>query len=324
VEINGKNLRLPEKEIYGGRGYTKEEYDRKMKVIAERLERAVEGAKYYVIGVIEVFDREVLDDLVSRSPALRGATIVAPSVDGSQAQVALITNTKVSKFRAVQKIAKTAQIDEKQLRISVENYNRPVLVVKVTIDGIDIDVWVFHLKSKLPLFVGKETKEDHFSLPKGKARALAQRMAESIGMRQMYVASRRKTPRPCVMMGDGNDSWDAITTTMLTGEDLWGGAPQEEKDDNNYFQLYDAVDLHEKKVRYKGGNHTFIHNGLPSRIDVVYVSRDFHQDNPKRAGHVDNVKVYNDHLFDTTVTTEYPPRWEMDHGIIVVSVLLNG
>lgn len=323
VQVNCKNLRVPGKDIYNGKGYTKEEYDKKLNLLVHRIERAIEGAKYFVIGLIEVFDREALDDLVSRSPALRGATIVAPNVNGSQAEVAMVTNTKLVKFRTVSKISKTARLEEKDLRIVVKSYSRPVLMAKISVDGVEIDVWVFHLKSKLPRFMPKESKDDHFHLPLGKARALAQRIAEAIGLRQMFVATKRKTKRPFVLMGDGNDSWDAITTTMLTGEELWGGAPPEEQEANQRFRLYDAVKLHERRILDVGSTHTFIYDGVPSRIDVVYVSRDLHADNPERIGKVDNVRVLNDHLFDQTVTSEYPPRWEMDHGIISVSVLLE-
>jgi predicted extracellular nuclease len=69
--------------------------------------------------------------------------------------------------------------------------------------------------------------------------------------------------------------------------------------------------------------YTHIHNGHFESLDHVLVSQEFVGQNPRHVGAVEYVSVLNDHLIDETLSDDKIPRWQSDHGQVVVTIKLR-
>jgi hypothetical protein len=60
--------------------------------------------------------------------------------------------------------------------------------------------------------------------------------------------------------------------------------------------------------------------GHHDSLDHILVSQEFVRQNPRRLGYVEYVKVFNDHLIDQTLSHDKIPKWQSDHGQVVITM----
>eukprot|EP01034_Spumella_vulgaris_P025049 gene25049-31459_t len=80
-----------------------------------------------------------------------------------------------------------------------------------------VDVVVVHLKSRRPDYRRDDCGEDplHFAL--ANLRSLVWRGTEAVALRVLLSKVMKDGKRPCIVMGDFNDTADAVTTTIVLG-----------------------------------------------------------------------------------------------------------
>lgn len=317
--MNLKNLALAEKPIYGGAGYTPDEYKRKIEWTAHQLDMM----ECDLIGFQEIFHAQACLDALAETGRLKNATLIVRGETGNSPVVGLATTFPVVSARSIKKIPSTAQISVSGGSIPITDFSRPVLHAVVAIHGVEVDVWVTHLKSKRPILATGEDRHDLFASAVGDARSLVYRATEAAGLRHLIVANRRRTKRPCIVIGDMNDDPRAVPTQIIAGSDPWKKLPDKRKREIWRFRLWDVVELKERRVLDDCGHYTHIFNGHYDRLDGIFVSNDFHPECPARIGRVEEVRVFNDHLRDATISHVDQPRWESDHGQVTAHVALE-
>ncbi|MGB3245560.1 MAG: endonuclease/exonuclease/phosphatase family protein, partial [Sulfitobacter sp.] len=109
----------------------------------------------------------------------------------------------------------------------IQKLSRPILKVRVPVGGQVITVFNCHLKSKLGEFMGTEgqdypaeadlTQYDPVGRALGAARAAMRRMAEAWVLRGAIIGELNQK-RPVIVMGDLNDSENAVSSEIISGE----------------------------------------------------------------------------------------------------------
>lgn len=317
--MNLRNLVLPNQSYYGNKGYTDEEYARKVAWTADQLTRMECG----LVGLQELFHPKAFDDILAKVPHMHGATLVSRGDSGHAPVVALLSNYPVLSVRSIKAIPRTAKLMVGEGAVPIKSFSRPILNACVEIGGTQIDVWVAHLKSKRAILEQGEDRNDPYAIAVGEARALIHRATEAVGLRHLMVAHRRRSKRPAILIGDMNDGPGAVTTRVITGQDPWKKLPDKLKRQVWSFRMWDVVELREKMSFDSGGHFTHIFNGYYERLDGIYVSNEFHPICPLRIGRVEEVRVFNDHLRDQTIAFSDQPLWESDHGQITANIVLG-
>ena len=83
--------------------------------------------------------------------------------------------------------------------------------------------------------------------------------------------------------------------------------------------LYDAIDL-QSKQSLSATYYTHIYEGKYEQLDHILLSEEFYDRNPKHLAWVEYVRLFTDHLVDSTLCTDKVPRWVSDHGWVVVTL----
>jgi predicted extracellular nuclease len=178
----------------------------------------------------------------------------------------------------------------------------PVLLA----DGRIIDVVVVHLKSKRPDFRNGDCGGDQMEIAHAQLRSLVRRGTEAVGLRALLSTLTRERSHPCIVMGDFNDTLDAVTTAIVLGEgpgDDLGG------------RLFDSQQLQLRQDLLRHTAYTIVHEGRGMVIDHVLLSEEFHPASHKAVGAVLDVSYLNDHLL------RHKPD-ASDHGQVLVRLRL--
>jgi hypothetical protein len=202
-------------------------------------------------------------------------------------------------------------------------FSRPILRadIKVHQDFI-ISFYVVHLKSKRPILINGEERDNPVHLAKGQARSLIIRASEAVAFRSVLAETLVKSERPVIVMGDVNDGGQSVTTNMISGESPFRKLPQQVKEN-----IWDALLYHTKDLQARRSYHDFyythIHNGHYDSLDHIMVSQELVSENPKHVGRIGYVSLLNDHLYDETISSEKPKNWKSDHGQVAVTIELK-
>lgn len=333
ANFNVENLIQPDTRYYDRLILTQEEYDAKANWIANILNRA----KADIVGIQEVWSSEALHDVVSRSfHFANGANICAPgasreeNVKGRVAQrprLALVSRFPITEHASIAMFPDTVRIqiplriEGGQIRdipVTIDQFQRPVLKARVNIEGLDILVFVAHLKSKGPIIGPGEDGEDPFASSIGMARSTIVRAAEAVALRHLILNELAQTKVPVIVLGDLNDTQESASTQIVCGT-----APHERHDAKEKRALWDTVLYPTYRIAAERSSsiHTHIFNGDRDILDHILVSDEFYSRNRYRIGTVLRHSVINEHLRDNGDVPK--PKGASDHGIPWAEISLS-
>ncbi len=125
-----------------------------------------------------------------------------------------------------------------------------------------------------------------------------------------------------LILGDINDTGQAVTSEIMAGSPPWRKIPFEKKLRAWDILLYNVKDI-QARQSYRDVYYTHIHNGHYESLDHILISQEFVRQNPNHLGYVEYVRVFNDHLLDDTLSQTEIPHWQSDHGQVVVTIRLR-
>jgi predicted extracellular nuclease len=211
-----------------------------------------------------------------------------------------------------------------QIKVAIKAFSRPVLrfQVKLRDDQPPTEVFVTHLKSKLPTDVSEEawfasdagTFKPH-QTALGAGISTIRRTAEAVALRVMLTEVMKGTTTPVIVLGDINDGQHSNTANILTEQprflvgEATGGSD---------VGLYTAQTLQEYRDT-RDVYYTHVHQDLRESLDHVLVSEQFYDNSRKRVWLFDGLVINNDHLnFENHRETGTG-----DHGVVKVSFKFN-
>ncbi|GGY54508.1 endonuclease/exonuclease/phosphatase family protein [Pseudoduganella albidiflava] len=318
--FNVCNLAPPGVKLYDNlEPLTPEGYDAKANWIAQQLDQLDAD----VIGFQEIFSQAALRDVLSRTrkygEALHAGFDPDPQAHRLTPSVAIVSRLPFAGPPAIY-ASFPADVPCDSGSPDSDRFARAPLHVQVVLPGERIvDVLVVHLKSRRPDYRSGDSGEDPLHYAMASLRSLVWRGTEAVALRVLLSKMMRETRRPCVVLGDFNDTADAVTTTIVLGtggtrgiDGNGGKVPQAEE---RRGRLYDSnqIQLRQDHLRHVG--YTSIHEGHYSTIDHVLVSEEFNRHSPRAIGEVVDVSYFNDHL-----RLERPEA--SDHGQVLVRMRL--
>jgi endonuclease/exonuclease/phosphatase family metal-dependent hydrolase len=330
ASFNVENLILPDVRYYDRLKDTREQYDAKVNWIASILNRA----KPDIVGVQEVWFEEALTDAVKRSFHFAGAAnVVAPGATRAEnltdhvakrPRVGLISRFPVKAVSSTIAFPPTVDLTVplridggvvKQVPVAVPQFQRPVLRAVIDVNGMDLTVYVTHLKSKGPLIREGEDGDDPFAASLGQARATIVRAAEAAALRHLILADLKETKKPVIVLGDLNDTPDSASTQAVRGP-----TPHKDMDGEEKKAIWDVILYSTFRIAFERSPqvHTHIHDGERDILDHILVSEEFYGRNRGRIADVLRHEVINDHLRDSP--DDRPPPGASDHGIPIAEI----
>lgn len=317
--FNVYNLISPDKFYYGNKKYKPDVYEKKIRWIGAQLDRM----KADVIGFQEVWEEKALQDAIDQSESFQGAKIVVAKEAGNTPSVALASKLPIISHQVVENFPESAQLQIEGEELALKKFSRPILCVQVELrKGFECTFVVAHLKSKRPDLAEGADENDPLEQAKGKVRSLIRRAAESVAMRSVLLELLKDRTDPVIALGDLNDSPEAVTTQLISGEPPWRKLSVARK-----MPIWDVLMHHVKDIQarksYEDFYYTYIHNGHYDSLDHILVSQEFADLNRDRIGIVEYVSVLNDHLIDETLSKEEVEPWQSDHGQVVAAIELE-
>lgn len=232
----------------------------------------------------------------------------------------------------------------------VSRLSRPILKARIPMGCEVVTVFNTHLKSKLGEFVRPEGAEfapesdlasyDAVGRALGSARAAMRRMAEAWVLRGEIVAEL-KAGHPVIVMGDFNDSENAVSSEIIAGEkpfknyswmlrhDAKASNDRYSREENEHIQeaiasvqLHSAEKLFVKKS-LRDMVYTSAFGGVFESIGQIYMSRRFVREAGGDLGEMEYFSVLNDHLTDGSHAEAPYNKLASDHGQIMIHLALN-
>lgn len=233
----------------------------------------------------------------------------------------------------------------------ISRLSRPILKVKVPVDGSVVTVFNCHLKSKLgefprpegALFAPEENLLDYD--PAGRAlgalKAGLRRMAEAWVLRRLILEELRHG-HPVIVLGDYNDAEHSVAAEIIAGERPFVNYAWMRRHDaqapNDRYTHEEAKRIHEavESVRLHSAEKLFVRKslrdmvftsafgGVYESIDQILLSRHFHPDYESRIGEMEYFSVLNDHLTDGAHPEAPYNKLASDHGQIMAHIRMGG
>lgn len=331
--FNVCNLSQPGAKLYDNLApLTAEQYAAKVQWTAQQLD----ALNADVIGLQEIFSMAAVRDVLAHSRRYREASLSGfdPAADPLTGearlapQVALISRLPLAAPAvAYELFPEGAALPDGNA--DLDRFARAPLHAPVLLpDGRIIDVLVVHLKSKRPDYRQSQRRQDEereteasterhgeagdhpLLYAQANLRSLIRRGAEAVALRALLSAMEQDNNRPRVVLGDFNDTADAVTTTIVMGSG-WAGLPGEELSG----RLFDSNQIQLGRDRLRHVAYTILHEGHYMTIDHVLVSEQFNPASRHAIGEVIDVSYLNDHL-----TQDLPDA--SDHGQVLVRIRL--
>lgn len=221
--------------------------------------------------------------------------------------------------------------------------SRPILKARVPMGNQIVTVFNCHLKSKLgefprsggALFAPEAdlTNYDPVGRAMGALRAATRRMAEAWVLRKLIVAEL-EAGHPVIVMGDFNDSENAVSSEIISGERpfknyAWMRRHDAKKHNDRYsdaenesiqadiarVMLHSCEKLFVKKS-LRDMVYTSAFGGVFESIDQILLSNHF-VEGPDQIAQMDYFSVYNDHLTDGSHPEAPYNKLASDHGQIM-------
>ncbi|QJD89732.1 endonuclease/exonuclease/phosphatase family protein [Duganella dendranthematis] len=316
--FNVCNLSQPGAKLYDNLApLTEAEYEAKVAWTAQQLDQLDAD----VIGLQEIFSLDALRDVLAHSRRYREATLTgfAPPPDPATGlprmtpELALISRLPLA-APAQAYIMFPAGISLPDGHRDADRFARAPLHAQVVLpDERIVDVIVVHLKSKRPDYSSGDTGDDPMLHAQANLRSLIRRGTEAVALRSLLSAMDKQQQdrrRPRVVLGDFNDTVDAVTTHIVMG----AGAACEPGEEL-HGQLFDSRQIQSGRERRRDSGYTIAHDGRHATIDHVLVSEEFNPASRHAIGEVAEVTYLNEHLALATPAAS-------DHGQVLVSLRL--
>lgn len=310
--FNVCNLALPGVKYYEDQvPYSPDEYEAKITWIAQQLDRLDAD----VVGLQEIFSQTALQDVLARTLKYRDAQHIGfdpeSSADHLTPSVALISRFPVrDSGKIFNQLPHDLSVALPGASIPVTRFTRPVLhaQIQVTAD-LRVNVFVCHLKSKLPDYRSDATNTHPDQTGVAMLRSLIRRGTDALGLRYLLSEMNKEHRAPTVVMGDFNDVADAIPTQMVMG---LGKYPLNGIDD----RLFESYRIQSRRDPLRDVGYTHMHDGNYETIDHILVSEEFNPASRNAIGEVVEVMYLNDHMLFKQPHTS-------DHGLVLVRIHLH-
>ena len=324
--VNLYNLQLPGKRMNPGqKPWTPEEFDRKTSWMAGQLTTLDSD----IVGLQELWHRDAMAAVLARGNLTDTYDLLAEPADGQRIVCAALVRKGllsgvpqwVDQFPEAVRLESSSPTDPQApaISITIPGFSRPVLRFQVALrdDGPPTEIFVTHLKSKLPTRIdGEPWYKESPDLYKphttalGAALSTIRRTAESAGLRVLLTQVMKNTETPVIVLGDVNDDQHSNTVNILTEQPRYlvgearGGAD---------IGLYTAQTLQEYRDT-RDVYYTNVHNDLRQSLDHVLVSEQFYDNSRRRLWLFDGLIINTDHLNDP----DHRGAGTTDHGLVRV------
>lgn len=320
--FNTLNLVLPDVIFYGKEKYTKAEYAAKKNWIRHQLEQMHAD----IIGFQEVFHEAALKEILTESLGYQTMNLFVANETGTGPVVALASRFPMEILPPIVDFPASARLTINEQPVPVSQFSRPVIQATITLDAVGeplkLTVFVVHFKSKRPLLAPEADPNDPMEIAIGTAKSLMVRAAEATALRRILVNTMSDNTNPVLVVGDINDSVNAVTSEILSGTPPYRYLAKAKKAAIWDVLLSNVKDI-QSRVSYQDTYYTHIFNGYYESLDHIFVSDEFIQTNPRHLGYVEYVKVLNDHLLDETLSNNAVPKTQSDHGQVVATIRLG-
>ncbi|MCU6496620.1 endonuclease/exonuclease/phosphatase family protein [Rugamonas sp. A1-17] len=315
--FNVCNLSQPGAKLYDNlEPLTPDQYQAKVLWTAQQLDQLDAD----VIGLQEIFSLAALRDVLAHSARYREATLAgfeaAPDPLTGAArlvpQVALVSRLPLAAPAAEYRAFPDGVALPPGSR-DADHFARAPLHAQVLLpDSRIADVIVVHLKSKRPDYSSGDNCADPMQYAQANLRSLIRRGTEAVALRALISQLERGARRPRVVLGDFNDTADAVTTAIVMGAGA-GCLPGEELSG----RMFDCNQIQLERDAIRRSGYTNIHDGHCMTIDHVLVSEEFNPASRHAVGEVLDVRYLNDHLLQDMPEAS-------DHGQVLVRLRLYG
>ncbi|MCF6445599.1 endonuclease/exonuclease/phosphatase family protein [Nereida sp. MMG025] len=389
ASFNVKNLIGPDQEYYRFEKYTPEEYAWKedwladqlltmdadivcfqeifdeaplRAVIAEADARGIATNEAVVPDRSKRYHRKAIFRKLAYTPYTNAHLAFAPNAqDGGPGQrrpgVAVLSRHPfVGQPEVIQHLPEPLDIPFRDLTgedagfYRLTRISRPILKIRIQIDGVIITVFNCHLKSKLgeypPAADGSAPKEvditnyDPAGRAMGSVRAALRRMAEAWVLRRAVV-KELQAGHPVMVLGDFNDGEHAVSSEVISGETpfknyAWMRRHDATRANDRYTDAEnEAIQEAIRAVRLHSAERQFIRKstrdmvytaafgGTFESIDQIYMSRHFVPDEGGTLGEMEYFNVLNDHLTDGSHAEAPYNKLASDHGQIIAHMRLG-
>ncbi len=309
--FNVCNLALPGMAFYDNLApYTASEYESRITWMAQQLDRLDAD----VIGFQEIFSQAALKDVLAKTQKYQQAHHIGfdpdPQIARLTPSVALVSRLPLAGAAlSYGEFPRNLAITLPDVIEPLKRFARPVLHVPVLApNGLVIQVFVVHLKSKRPDYRNAEQEDDPYQQGMAALRSLLRRGAEALGLRYLLTDLTQNQRQPLVVMGDFNDVIGAVTTQLVMGSgrrDMHGA-------DNHLFESYR---LQPQCNLSRDVGYTHMHDGTYDTVDHILLSGEFNPASGVAIGEVAEVMYLNDH-----VTFKTPHA--SDHGLVMARIAL--
>jgi endonuclease/exonuclease/phosphatase family metal-dependent hydrolase len=292
---NVENLFRPQPDAAEG---VKQRYQRKLRLLADVIEQLDPD----VVALQEVGGEdgdEPLDDLQQALGGSHPHRALSAFRDGRDIQVAFLSKHTVDDREDVVNFPpgpalEIHDLDEAGNPKPIDRMGRGALRVRVTKDGLTVDLITAHLKSKLLTFPGgRFTPHNEGERAQVAGIALMRRMAEAVTLRiwvnELLGAGNRT---PLLLLGDLNDVPEAQTSLILNGPpgseiDTLGFNRKDKGDPARLFNLA-PIPPADRVSRTHRGRGELIDQILAS-VEFFPVGNDGRRQLPEFVSHIDLV-----------------------------------
>jgi predicted extracellular nuclease len=325
--FNLYNFQLPGEAMNPGqRLWTREQFDRKVAWIGRQLADLDPD----VVGLQELWHAEAMTEVLARRDLRDRYDLLAAPATGERIVCAALVRKGllagepnwIDRFPDSVRLQTSDPTDPQApaIAVAIPGFSRPVLHFSVRLrdTGPATEVFVAHLKSKLPTRVDEEpwyVEDPELYQPHataiGAALSTIRRTAEATALRALLTEVMKGTATPVLVLGDLNDGQHSNTLNILTEQprylvgDSTGGAD---------IGLYTAQTLQEYRDT-RDVYYTHLHEDLRESLDHVLVSEQFYDNSRRREWLFDRLVINNDHLD----TEDHRERGSTDHGVVKVS-----
>ena len=339
ASFNVLNLVRPGVRYYDLPAFSEEEHEQKIEWIARLLYQAQPD----IVGFQEIFSSSSLEAAVARAENFPDySQVLSPGADienneeqgkALRPKVGLATRFQILRHESINEFPVTADFQfpskspegvEQLIDIPIKQFERPPLRAEILIPETDVTVIVYvaHLKSKRPIYNEGEDRENPIHRALGSLRAQVIRSLEATALRARIVSDIQKNKQPLIMLGDLNDIVESTSTQIIAGQAPDFRWPSKIKRMYWDVLLYSTNTI-QTRQDLKDFGYTHIHRGQRDVLDHILVSQEFYHKNSRRLGKVTYQHIFNDHLFDWSLTARESNRIMSDHGIPVAEIELD-
>jgi endonuclease/exonuclease/phosphatase family metal-dependent hydrolase len=289
---------------------TEAQYDAKLNWCAQQLD-ALDAD---VIGFQEVFSQASLAEVLARTHGYRDAQCVGfdpdPALPRLTPSVALVSKLPLASPALAYRNFPDGVALPPGSRDSTA-FTRPVLHLQIQLpDQHIVDVLVVHLKSRRPDYRSDDTGDPALLQAMAHLHALIRRGTEAVALRVLVSKLRHGGGRPCIVLGDFNDTLDSVTTSIVVGAD---GLPGDEL----AARMFDSSQIQLRQDDLRHLAYSCLHDGHAMTIDHILVSEEFHRASQRSIGEVLDVVYLNEHLQQARLDAS-------DHGQVLARIRLYG